>query len=414
MRSADARRRGFEGKSFLHGWAAANDDMRLGFVTGRAGSFEAGALWADAGLGRLIDSLGARATQLTVAISVAGERRASHDHQTTVVRHDVAAFPYMPSTVSSLKHGAACRRALEFVEANSDVVIVQLPFAPPWALVPRRKPRVYHACADVPEVVGASAYYRGLKRIAAVGFAGFMHSWARELIRDPQARLVANGQALQRRLGDDKGRAIVSSTLNLREVDSVRRSRPADAPLRILFVGYFRPEKGLDVLLEAYRAVLEQRPNAELVIVGARDLAEAGAESDVRRAVAALEGKGTIVFEGQLGFGPALFQAYADADVVAVPSRSEGTPRVLVESRAFRCPVVASNVGGIPTSVTDEIDGLLVPPGDAAALARALLRVATDSGLRERLVEAGLGRARRSTVDAFADVLFEEARSLCA
>lgn len=410
MPATSARILEFEGKS----GSRAASSMKLGFVTGRMGCIEGNALWTDAGLGRLIDALAARAGTLTVALSLAGQRRDSHDHRTVVHPRDVAKLPHMPSTIASLPHGAACRRALQLVEARSDVVVVQLPFAPPWSLVPQQKPRVYHACADVPEVVGASAYYRGLKRIAAVGFAEFMHTWTRALVRDPDSRLVANGQALQRRLGDEKGRAVVSSTLSAAEVDSVRRRRPANAPFRILFVGYLRPEKGLDVLIGAYRQILASNPTAELVIVGARDLSEAGAESELRSAVESLGTQGKISFLGQLGFGKELFQAYADADVVAVPSRSEGTPRVLVEARAFRCPVVASNVGGIPTSVTDQVDGLLVPPGDPHALAAALLQIVSDPVLRSRLVTGGLDRARRSTVDAFADVLFEEARALCA
>lgn len=388
--------------------------LRLGFVTGRTGCLDDGALWADAGLGRLIDALAARAKTLTVACSLASERRASHDHRTVVPKRGVVPLPFMPSTIASLKHGAACRAALARVEAKSDVVVIQLPFAPPWALLPSKTPRVYHACADVPAVVGASVYYRGLKRVAALGFAELMHGWARGLVRDSNAALVANGEALRHRLGDDKGRAVVSSTLSAAEVDSVKRRRPANAPFRILFVGYLRPEKGLDVLIDAYRQVLATKPDAELVIVGARDLNEGGAEDALRRAVAELGGRGRIVFAGQLGFGRDLFQAYADSDVVAVPSRSEGTPRVLVEARAFRCPVVGSNVGGIPTSVTDGVDGLLVEKEDPGALAQALLRVATNPELRATLVAGGLDRARRSTVEAFADVLFAEAGALCA
>ncbi|MBL8955149.1 MAG: glycosyltransferase [Myxococcaceae bacterium] len=392
----------------------ARDHFRLGFVTGRMGSLDGGALWADAGLGRLIDALAARADTLSVALSVADQKRASHDHRTEVSRAQLVALPHMPSTIASLPHGGACRTALHTVEERSDAIIVQLPFAPPWALVPSKRPRVYHACSDPSEVVRASPYYRGFKRIAATSFADFIHTWQRQLLKRPDARLIANGDALRGRLADGGGRAIVSSALLEREVDSVKRRRPAGAPFRILFVGYLRPEKGLDVLLRAYRRVLERRPDAELVIVGARDLAEAGAESDLARDVTDLQGKASVTLAGLLPFGPRLFQAFADADVLALPSRSEGTPRVLVEARAFRCPVIGSNVGGIPTSIADGDDGLLFPSGDDAALAAALMRVADDGALRARLVERGLQRARRSTVDAVADVLFAEARALCA
>lgn len=389
------------------------ESFRLGFVTGRAGSVENGALWTDAGLGRLLDALGVRAGSLSVALSLANAKRPSHDHRTALPRAELVPLPDMPSTISALPHGDTCRRALATIDQRCDAVIVQLPFAPPWALLPVRRPRVYHACSDPSQVVRASVYYRGLRRVAATSFADFMNAWARRLVVKPDARLVANGEALRRRLGDDSGRAIVSSALSLGEVDSVRRRRPLDAPFRILFVGFLRPEKGLDVLVRAYRRVLDERPGTELVIVGARDLSEAGAESDLARAIVELGGRANIRQLGQLPFGPGLFQAFADADVLALPSRSEGTPRVLIEARAFRCPVIASDVGGIPTSITDGVDGLLFPSEDSDALARGLLALGSDGNLRERLIANGLERARRSTVDAVADVLFEEARALC-
>jgi glycosyltransferase involved in cell wall biosynthesis len=100
-----------------------------------------------------------------------------------------------------------------------------------------------------------------------------------------------------------------------------------------------------------------------------------------------------------------LFQAYADADVLALPSLSEGTPRVLVEARAFGCAVVATTVGGIPTSVTHGVDGLLVPPGDPAALCEALVQLAADEQERQRLVDGGLRRARQCTIEVMVNEL---------
>ncbi len=91
-----------------------------------------------------------------------------------------------------------------------------------------------------------------------------------------------------------------------------------------------------------------------------------------------------------------------------LPSLSEGTPRVLVEARAFGCPVVATRVGGIPTSVTDEVDGLLVPPSDPDALTHAMSRLMTDATLHARLKQAGIARARRHTVEAFVSTMAEE------
>jgi glycosyltransferase involved in cell wall biosynthesis len=81
---------------------------------------------------------------------------------------------------------------------------------------------------------------------------------------------------------------------------------------------------------------------------------------------------------------------------------------VLVEARAFGCPTIATAVGGIPTSIDDGVDGLLVPPEDPATLAAAIVRIAQDRPLRDRLIAAGIERARRSTIDAFANQIVEE------
>jgi len=87
---------------------------------------------------------------------------------------------------------------------------------------------------------------------------------------------------------------------------------------------------------------------------------------------------------------------------------------VLIEARAFGCPVIGSRVGGIPTSIDDVVDGLLVPSEDIGALRDAILRLARDRAYREQLVAGGVRRARSSTVESFARVLAEEIEQLVA
>jgi glycosyltransferase involved in cell wall biosynthesis len=102
-------------------------------------------------------------------------------------------------------------------------------------------------------------------------------------------------------------------------------------------------------------------------------------------------------------------------DLVAAPSvptrdgRREGIPVALMEAMASGVPVVASRLSGIPELVDDERTGLLVPPGDAAALARAIGRLHADPVLRQRLAAAGRARV----VEAFdlrtnAELLLEQ------
>jgi glycosyltransferase involved in cell wall biosynthesis len=385
--------------------------VKVGFVTGRMSSTRDGNRFAQSGLSRLVHALRDRADLTCVATSAAPSFVKEHD---TLLEQGDARFvplPFIPSTISGLGKGAECRRGMARIERLADVVIVQLPFSPPWGLMPRQRPRVYHACADVPGVVSASKYYRGARRIAALGFAEFMHAWQNQQAHQLGARVVTNGDALHERMGRPPGRSIVSSSLGLAEVGSVKRQRPANAPFRILFCGYLRPEKGLDTLIAAYRSIVKEIPDAELVVVGDQDLGQGGAVAELRRQ---MDGAGSVDLKGLIAFGPKLFREFADADVLLLPSRSEGTPRVLVEARAFGCPVVASRVGGIPTSVSDGVDGFLVPPDDALALAQATLRIARAPTLRARLIEHGYERARQCTVEALAEALLEEASSALA
>src|SRR5581483_6250386 len=88
---------------------------------------------------------------------------------------------------------------------------------------------------------------------------------------------------------------------------------------------------------------------------------------------------------------------YARAAVVACPSRREGYGVAAREAMAYGRPVVASAVGGLADAVEDGVTGLLVPPGDPAALRAALERLLGDAALRARLGEA----ARRAAEERF-------------
>ncbi len=169
---------------------------------------------------------------------------------------------------------------------------------------------------------------------------------------------------------------------------------PCDAPL-VGVVARLEPEKGHRFLVEAFPSVLRSAPDAWLAIVGE------GSQADALRAqVRALPPAASdrIVFTGRRDDISALT---ADLTVAVLPSLREAQGISILEAMARRRPVVASAVGGIPEVITDGVDGLLVPPGDAAALARALATLLANPELRVRLGEAGYGTvAERFSIDA--------------
>ena len=135
-------------------------------------------------------------------------------------------------------------------------------------------------------------------------------------------------------------------------------------------------QKGLDVLLEAFRRVAHEHPDARLLLVG-------GGRDEARVA-----GEG-IIRTGLLDDRDAIATHLSAADVYAFPSRHEGFPAAPIEAMACGLPVVASNVSGIP-----EIQpAVIVEPGDAEQLATALNALLDDEPRRRELAAAARRRA---------------------
>jgi glycosyltransferase involved in cell wall biosynthesis len=124
---------------------------------------------------------------------------------------------------------------------------------------------------------------------------------------------------------------------------------------------------------------------------------------DLEARAAALGVVGRLTFSGAVADPTPWLAA---ADVVAAPSRNEGMGRAIVEAMALGIPVVGAAVGGIPSVIVDGECGRLVPSEDAAALARVLVELGGDPGLRARLGAQAVVRA-----EAFSSAVAD--RKLC-
>jgi len=173
--------------------------------------------------------------------------------------------------------------------------------------------------------------------------------------------------------------------------------------------------KGLVPLLEALAALRVEAPEAHLVVVGRlRD------DSPVPKVLAGLGlDDGAVRFVSGVS-DEEMVRLYAEAAVVAVPSLYEGFSLPAVEAMASGTPLVATTGGALPEVVgSDGGAGLLVPPGDPAALAGALGAVLADPGLAARLAAAGRRRVLErftwracalATVEHYREVIDETAR----
>jgi len=153
--------------------------------------------------------------------------------------------------------------------------------------------------------------------------------------------------------------------------------------------GEFRRVVGLDVLLHAYAQILETRQTT-LALGGPITPSEAGY---FNRQIEALPNNARVWRMGKLPHRHML-AAYRACDLIVAPSFADTSPYKVLEVLLAGVPLVATTAGGIPELVHNEVEALLVEPGDADALAHAIMRLLDDQELREKLVEGGRSRVR--------------------
>jgi glycosyltransferase involved in cell wall biosynthesis len=165
-------------------------------------------------------------------------------------------------------------------------------------------------------------------------------------------------------------------------------------PPLFFFAGRMDEQKGIDVLLEAFRR-LPSGPRLRLAGTGPQ-------EDEYRRLASELGIDGAVRFLGPVPRAR-LATLLCESHVFVLPSRYENLPLGVLEAMACARPVVAARVGGVAEMVEDGVEGLLVPPEDPHALALALRRLLEDAPLRRRMGEAGRARVLgRFTWDAVA------------
>jgi glycosyltransferase involved in cell wall biosynthesis len=213
---------------------------------------------------------------------------------------------------------------------------------------------------------------------------------------------------LQHRVGRPEQYVVIPPGI---DVERTRADRSAGAALRARLglppgcvlvgsLGRLAPVKDVERLLAAWMAVRgdPSEPTARLLVVGT------GPCEDALRRQAA--GRADVLF---LPPRACLGDVYGALDALALASRAEGLPQVLVEAMAAGLPVIATRVGGVPGLVREGVDGLLVPAGSTSELAAALARLLHDEALRARL---SAGARERRFPEMTADAVAERLASL--
>lgn len=305
-------------------------------------------------------------------------------------------LPHYGSRLDFLRRVPTMRRRILSALADTDLALVILPgYVGVLASILSRN----HDCPTLQWVVGDWGQNVKARRKNPVAY-----QLASRLAKPLLDRLMTwitqetltfhTGRILYNR---DRPHQHVRISSSIRESDLSLSAAPPlpQSTIRLLFVGRLAGEKGVSHLLKAVALLRAKQVPVELHLVGTGEL-----EDELRRRAETLEIQDCVIFHGFVPHGEALYEHYRHSDILVLPSLQEQQGKVLLEAMSQGLPVIATEVGGVPSVISDRDNGLLAPPADAEAIAVAVQRIIWDSALRRRLVEGGLEYARGHTVEA--------------
>ena len=386
-------------------------NLSLGIIGGRV-SYKNGDLYALNSFAKVVEALAKKYKH----IYLSSRLRETHDIEDDYPLPKNITLVEQPNwltTLDSLKYTRKIRTSYHETIRLSDHIFVRgNPVASTKALyqycVEYRKP-VCHWLVGNPYVLLGS-HKRG-SLFSTLAGKTYVRAWERRLVngrRKANGSFVCNGSELAQRYLSPKTFTTVSTSLGAADFSERADTCHGDT-ITILTLCYMRPEKGIEHLINAFAILKERRKdlgNLKLRLAGGRDaypLYQAKLDDLVERfeLTANIEWRGHVEHKD-------INMLMREADIFVLPSLSEGTPRVLLEAQANCLPVIASDVGGVPTSISSGKNGILVKPKDPESIYLALNELLSDSEKRQALIRNGYRSARTRTVDVFCDFVIDK------
>jgi glycosyltransferase involved in cell wall biosynthesis len=221
----------------------------------------------------------------------------------------------------------------------------------------------------------------------------------KRLVRKSGGAFYCNGIELYERVAGYPRYEIASSVI-LEKDFFIRNDTCAKDPITVTTICFMRPEKGIQYLVEAI-SLLKTDRKIQVRLVGSRNRYP-NYQAHLDRLIREKELGDRISFPGHAS-APEVLNHLKESDIFVLPTLSEGTPHAVIEAMTCGIPVVASEVGGIPTIIKNKSNGIMVPSKDPQAIASAIDRIIEDDDLRRNMIQNGYERARELTVDKFVD-----------
>lgn len=361
--------------------------------------------WAN---GRVINQLIKRIPKLSLSIFVDSIKKTQYNYLISTPK--IYQLPVPFTMWGGIKNSIKIYEIIKQIERDHDFLIIQLPFIGFLTLPFIRKPIAYHLCANVLTASRNPFKYSGLKLLIAKTVAAGIHRWFLFLFKKKQTQLIVNGAELDLLYQRFNPTVVVSSSIYENEIilNNEVVQKNANEPFRLLFIGRPSQEKGFPTLLAAFINLVDSKYDVNLSLLGVT-------KEELHQIVNFLIPDSyldRIHFHGFISWGVYFKQIVSSSHCLLMCSVSEGTPRVVVEAMALGCPVIATRVGGISSTLEHEVTGLLFEPGDEAGLARLILSLHSDEVFRQRIIRQALVRVREFTLEKFTETFVHAVNSL--
>jgi len=386
----------------------------IGILTETLGVRSNGKTMIHCGFGRAVDEIAKSFSKCYLSIPI-GPNDGTRDYVLQSDNIELIPRPFFGKTFQKMKHPIHILRSAKKLVDVSDVIFIRstLPYLPLihiYAIL-KGKPIVQWMIGDIPVLLRANPHLTGPVGMLKIALARLDEKWFQLIRKSSMVYMLTSGCALYEKYKSPRISTVVSSSIREDEI-YYRQDTCQKDPVRILFVGQPRPTKGLIYLVEALSKLKTSR-QVQLAIVGDEQkyLAEKARIQERTQQLGLID---KVSWEGYAKELPGLFDQMRRSDIFVFPTLSEGAPQVLIETRAFGLPVISTWVGGIPSSVQNGKDGILVPPKDSQALAEAIDKVIEDDQLRKKLILNGYATVKRFTVEKFAVQIVRAAKSTLA
>ena len=371
---------------------------------------EKGDIWCSSVIGRWLDSISSHIN--TIGLLLYESKNHLPQLDTPINKKHVKFYslglrkPFIERVFSLSNFRNMCRIA----GMNSDILLIRGP-TPHQFIVWCFTPIKNKAFFLVGRINSVERGHLTLKKYIYSHFLYLIRKFQIRLIIKKSSLVLANSPELVSELEKlFNVKCIFVPTNSLREIEypPLKINNISDT-IKILYVGRLDFRKGIFELFKAIQILNKAGHSTKLDLIGNIDEKNFSAFVDLSKKLAIEE---HINWHGFVSYGPDLQKKYLLADIFVLPSYTEGFPHVIWEAMANSCPVITTNVGGIPYILKNEENALLINPKSAVEIVNSILKLRNNECLKNKIVENAYELSRKFSAEKcsqiFLDVLYEQ------